>query len=485
VVSDDPLEIRLLQAGSAALPGSEAVHVYLHGLRVSLQGTPTGPAQWRLEVPVDADARATTLNNWRALANHNVLLTGTPAIVYPQHGLTVAVAAPSDFLAGLLELHVTAADDKTYVASPVYPVADVALGNARGNESEAAVAVVSVRCLDPPSQPTVSSYDPATILWSTSAADYAESATYKLQWGAVAGVAQFEVWRALEGSLTGASADTSDEDLRTLAAAQGDAFDLRSGEVFTNLYEDSIPGRAPTRALYRVRAIAASGEKGPWTDIIGPVHVPDVRAPVRPNLLSAGPPADGTERAIQVTWTQAGPVDGVRFDIEAKRAGDTAFSVIGVVPKGTTPNATGRYTFTDADVVPGKESVYRVIPVREARDPIDPTGVALRDVAGTTSKEIRTSAIGQLEAPSDVVANYDAASNSVAVSWVNQDSYETVEVRRMAPGRYAFATLTSLAGDAKSFSDTDISSGDWKYQIRGLGVSRRADSEVNAEVTVP
>jgi hypothetical protein len=85
--------------------------------------------------------------------------------------------------------------------------------------------------------------------------------------------------RALKGALVGATSTITDLDLCGLAATQPGGFEQRSGHIiFSTHYTDEIPGRAPTRAIFCVRAISAAGVPGFFSEVIGPVYVPDVCA---------------------------------------------------------------------------------------------------------------------------------------------------------------------------------------------------------------
>jgi hypothetical protein len=106
-----------------------------------------------------------------------------------------------------------------------------------------------------PDAPVTDMFDPAVRLCATSAASYAEASRFDLTWTPVPGAIRYEVWRALEGVLVSATSTTTDLDLHGLAPTQPGAFELRSGDIFTTHYTDEISGRAPTRAIYRVRAM--------------------------------------------------------------------------------------------------------------------------------------------------------------------------------------------------------------------------------------
>jgi hypothetical protein len=232
------------------------------------------------------------------------------------------VPVPSGFIAGTVGVRVTAADGTTYVDSPRCPGLTPDLVDFKGNESAAARLTASVRRATPAGPP------PITLttdrLWATSAANYAERATFDLHWSPVAGAMRYEVWRALEGALTGTGPGTPDADLRALAAMRPDTFELRRGHVFTAHHVDDLPGKAPTRAVYRVRAVSTAGVVGAFSDVIGPVYVPDVRSPVAPNLLRVvATRPDEADRAITIEWAQAAFDGGVRFEVQVRDDGTT------------------------------------------------------------------------------------------------------------------------------------------------------------------
>ncbi|MDH3892330.1 MAG: hypothetical protein OEV49_14730 [candidate division Zixibacteria bacterium] len=480
-----PLVVELTTLTADNLPDGEPVSLYFHLLRSSFEAVPTGPNRWRIPEPSAQDQRLVVLSTWRATSDPVAHLEESPVIVYPGHTVGVDLQPPAGFRAGLLELHVTAADGAGYIYSPNLPATDTSLTALTGNESNAAVAAISVRSTDPPVAPTIAPFDPSIITWASSAAVYAEDAEFELTWDAVGGVSHYEVWRAMEGAITGAHVDMSDSDLRTLAAAQPGAFDMRSNEVYLNKYRDRIPGRSPTRVLYRIRAVDISGTPGHWSDLIGPVRVPDVRRPPQPNLLSAAPPDGQTERTIQLTWTQAGPVDGVRFEIEARRGLDQPATHLGTLPPGSGPDAQGRYTVSIQNVTPGVIFHYRLTAVRSALDPADPSGNAHRDILGSPSDDLPARALGDLTGPSNVTATYDTTSAAVVVSWKNEDVYRSLEIRRKLSDGYRYDRLAVIEPDVESFTDTTAATGTHKYRVRSLGASRLADSDDSNEVVIP
>lgn len=489
VSSTDPVEFIADQAGGAPLPADAEISLYVHVLRASFAAVRLGAGRYRLAEPPAGQSGAEALARWRSLSDPTASLAGSPLIFFPGHTLTVSVQAPADFVSGLLVLGVSAADGAAYVESPVLPVADPSLAAPAGNESARTELSISVRSLAAPSAAPVASWDPGARVWAVTAANFAESATHELTWTAAAGAVRYEVWRAPEGALSGVRPSTPDADVRAAAAAQPAAFELRSDQVFSTRYVDSLPGRAPTRALYKIRAVSGAGVPGAWSDIVGPVYVPDIRRPAAPNLLRVAPARpDEADRALALEWTFAGPRDGVRFDVFAREAaaGDLP-SPAGSVPKGAAPDATGRYRWIHAGRTPGRRYSYLVVAVREAPDPIDPAAVLTRDIAGPPSAEVTGTAIsyGPLLAPSGVTATPDSGGGSVTIAWTNNDVYESVEVWRKPLGAALYARVgAALAGGATAIADAPPP-GAWSYQVRAFGVRREARSDADAEVTVP
>ncbi|MGQ0680702.1 MAG: hypothetical protein ACT4OM_13800, partial [Actinomycetota bacterium] len=324
VVDINMPSISLAPAGAQAIPADETVSIYLHALRASVEAHRTQAGDWRL-IPPDPDGPSrATWDAWLALGDPAAAVTGSPAIVYPSLRATVDVWPPPGFPSGLLVLSVVAVDDAVYMPSRHRPAADPALVDLMGNESAATEVIVSVRWDAPPPAPGVAPWDPNRWLWARSAAIYAESAEYDLSWAPVAGAVRYQVWRALEGAIPGATPTTSKPNLRNLAAANPGSFELRSDQVFGPCYTDSLPGRAPTRALYRVCAVNVAGVVGPPSGLIGPIDVPDIRQPPAPNLFKiAATSLQEADRSIAIEWTQSGPLEDVRFDIYC-RAGEVA-----------------------------------------------------------------------------------------------------------------------------------------------------------------
>jgi hypothetical protein len=357
----------------------------------------------------------------------------------------------------------------------------------RGNESGAARVPLSVRNPHPPDEPVVAGWDPGQRIWATSAAIFKEGAAFAVSWTATAGAVRYEVWRVLDEGLPGAIGAPNDQDRRAIATAHPDAFTLRSGLVFATNYVDELPGRAPTRAYYRIRAIGLNGATGAMSAVIGPVYVPDVRRPPAPNFLRANalPPAEH-DRAVVLEWTQPGDTAGIRFDIEWRVKGNDAFASAGPAGAGSATPATGIFRFVHEERTPGRTYEYRVRAYRDVADPIDPSGVATRSIASTPSKMLSVKAVSlaKLRAPAAFTAASDATTGLVVLTWTNRDIYESISIRRRAADKPVFQLVATIAGDSATFTDATATTGTWRYQVRAhrAGVDVRSD---DAEAEVP
>lgn len=482
IFSVEPLELKVASADSEPIPNDEHVSLYLHLLNATLRARRMSAGRYQLELPEAETPAGARWQQLVAMLPTDAGLKNSPAILFPHHDLDVRAPIPTGAAAGSLMLHVTAADGADYVASPVQPVYDPSLANARGNESARATVTLAVRRLMPPGDVVVGPHDPTRRIWAKSAANYAEEASYELSWPAAAGAARYEVWRILEGGIAGASKATPDGELRQLAA-DSDNFQLRGDKVFGTSYVDGIIGRAPVRALYKVRAVSVAGITGGFSEIIGPVYVPDVRQPPPPMLMKAAPMLPGVaERSILLEWVAPTAPD-IRFDIWCASAAEpnTSRECVHTAPAGSSPDTDGRFRFIHGDRVPGKLFNYEVVAVREALDPIDPTAVARRDIVSASSLTLSAAALasGPLLPPANGAA--EATGTGVKLTWQLADHYDAIEVRRRSQGRFAFVLVERLEGTATTFHDSTPQLGSVTYRIRGIAASRLADSP---EITV-
>ncbi|WP_430421459.1 hypothetical protein [Methylibium petroleiphilum] len=480
------LTVDIAAAGASALPADAEGSLYVHVMRATFDAIWIAAAQWRIAAPpVESPARAV----WDQCVAAPNSLVGSPLIFFPRHSLTVTLTPPNGFTSGMAVLALTAADGAQYRASASLPVADPALANVTGNESAATETIVSVRSLQQPQTASVPPYDPSRRQWATSAAQYAENAQYDVTWSAAGGAARYEVWRALDAALGAAAFD--DLALRAgAAAAPTSTFELRTDQAFGTHFLDSLPGRAPTRAVYRIRAISAAEERGAFSDVIGPVYVPDVRPPSQPNLLRvvAIDPVE-QDSAIAIEWTQPGDQTDVRYEIEWREEQAATFQSAGTVARGAAvPAADGRFRFVHGARVPGRRYAYRVRSVREALDPIDPAAVARRDIESPPSVVRIGSAITALPlaAPDTLVFAVDAAAQSVSVTWVNQDVYDEIELWRRPVDRNIFLRVGQpLNGQQQQASDLAVPAGSYVYQVRARLGRRSARTPESNEVIVP
>jgi hypothetical protein len=464
----------------AATVPAESIRLYLHLLRGCCDAVPLPGDRWRLETPGDNDPLREAWDRWRSAADPDALVAGSPVTAFPAHAVEVVASAPAG-LANLLELGVVAADGAQYVASPPIPATDPALLDLRGNESARTPVLLSTRRPTLPPSVDVDAWLPNIHSWARAAATFAEDATYDVSWSATAGAARYEVWRALDEGIAGAGTAADDAARQALAAAHPEAFALRSNQVFAPPYRDELPGRAPTRAYYRVRAVGLNGTAGGFSPVIGPVYVPDVRPPPPPNLLRAVAATDA-DRAIRVEWAQAGELDRVQFVVEQRPEGGGPWSAVGTLAGDA--STTGRYAFVHAGVPPSRPFEYRVRAVRSVDDPIDPSGIAQRAITSLPSaiRVARAISRAPLGGATALAAVVDPGTGNVSLSWANGDAYEGIAIRRRAADRFAYVTVATLPGSATTFSET-VPPGRWRYQVRAI-IARQQATTDDVEVTI-
>lgn len=486
------LSLTLAAAGAEPVPIGEDSTIYIHLLRSSFAALHQADGSWMVEQPSANDPRREGWDRWLASSTPFDFLVNSPSVIFPHHRIDVVLTPPNAFMAGLLVLDVTAADDAVYVDSPALPVADAALDNPVGNESDATSAIMSAIVIAPPDSPSVAQYHPERYIWAQSAYKYSENASYLIEWSPVA-MAYHEVWRVLEGALDGSHPQMPAAALRALAIAQHDKFSMRSTQVYGSSYLDELPGLAPTRALYRIRAVNEAGTPGAWSDIIGPVSVPDVRQPPPPEftrLVVPARPSGGAappSRRLLCEWTQSGPQDDLRFDIEMRSEDSEAWQLVGVIQRGAAPESglMPKFQIEIGGLSPGQLHFFRIIAVREARDPIDPLGQLRRNIRSLPSAIKSGQASGLIEGPSILSGRVVVGRGShVQLEWANGDVYRSIEILRQAPGEFRLRRVASIDGDIESFKDSDVRTGTWLYRLRALGNSRLAESDV-VQVIVP
>ena len=303
----------------------------------------------------------------------------------------------------------------------------------------------------------------------------------------------------LEGQLDAQSALLTDQELIDVANEHPEAFETRSARVLGPQYWDQLPGRAPTRALYRVRCFDLNGEASVYSELTGPVRVPDMRRPPAPNLFRACPseapdpqnPMENMalERRIAVEWSQAGPMDGVGFVVRIQNPAprDPSESVdwqtfAEYAPGALMPVQASTYRIELHDQVPGRPVKVDVTAVRHAPDPIDKSGRLRRRIESVPSEQLTATALGSLRPPTGLMAAVDADRKGVRLTWVNGDSYQALEVRVREPGRYGVRKPEVIGGGLHSKDVKHLEqAGFWSFQLRAIGCSSHVFSE---EITV-
>jgi hypothetical protein len=475
VASITPLRVRLRDpsTGTAITPSDSGVYLHLFG--AGFRASPRPPSEFALDESHVTGPVAQALAAWRALSppDASAVLTGSPAVLLPVHLVNVDVAVPATLDAGLLEIEVSAADGVDYEGTIDLP----------GNEGSANRLLVTLARLDPPVAPP----GPVRKTWARGAAEYLNTAVAPLTWPAVPRAARYEIERALESAL-GLASHASDNDLIAIArtAAAETAFERCANPAMGPTCEDALPGRVPTRVIYRVRAVTASEIRGAWS-IVALVRVPDVRVPPPPNLISVRPPEPLVERALDLQWTQGGTLRGIGFLVETRRQGRTAPTqrdwtpVAEFLPGMLAPEGDNRFRARINGLPTGPRLDLRVSAVRHALDPIDPLARLTRRIVGYPSAPLAAVALGALRPPRDLTAVAQGGT-AVNLRWTNAEDYEALEVRRRPPGAWGFRRQ-QVAHNAETFSETLDRPGLWTYQLLAIGVGCSARSvEIDIDV---
>lgn len=471
VVSFTPLLVDLLDVGGTAImPTGGKIHFHLLGQSYAVQPT-TDRAHFEIVAPGPSEQRAVTL--LEALAQlptdeAALFLNGSPALFLPPHERVIPLRPPAGFAAGTLRISASTADGAAYIAGPV------GLGN-EGLRAEAMVPAFG-HAVPAPGAEWV------TRIWAKDSAQFVEHARTSISWQAMESAIRYDVERAFESAL-GCSPRTLDESLIIAGKSpQGEAaFERVSSSVFLPRFDDVLPGRAPTRVLYRVRGVSAAGVAGGWR-IVALVRVPDVRIAPRPSLIKAAPDS-AEDRVITCIWTQPGPLEGIGFalqarDIVADAHPDEGWSAVADLLPGTlAPDGTGRFATQLADRPPGRWQELRIVPIRHVLDPDDPRAIRIRRIEGRPSNLMRARANGALREPKSLRASV-SSSGWVSLHWRNDDAYDEIELRRRAPGRSGYERRR-LAGDSEQFREPAVLplKGSWTYELVGIASGRRAVSE--------
>lgn len=473
----NPLELEVLDPVSGASLGPAAGMMRLQLLGHSFDCAPSSnPLHFTVTAP-DGDRWAANLlaalQNL-APADLAAFLDGSPVVFLPPQSAAVPLDPPLDYPGGALRISVTTADDAIYVSS----------AGGKGNEGASEELLL----------PAIAALRPVPVagwvprLWARDAAEFVDVAEATFHWEGMKGAVRYDVERALEHGL-GVSPSGSDDVLIKAAAnpAYEDAFERVTSGAFLPRWKDMLPGRAPTRAIYRVRGVSASNLEGPW-GIIALVRVPDSRIAPRAVLLDAVP----GERSLTVSWTQPGPHDGIGFEIQTRPVQKAADPDEGwtvrsdLLPGAILPDDAGRFAASVLDCTPGRALEVRVVPARHALDPDDPRAVRLRRIHGRPSNVLQSRPSGEILPPENVTAVLNSH-GLVTLAWQNSDDYSSIEVRRRSPGRYGFERFP-LEGSAEAYREpTQLDqTGTWTYEIAAAGYGRRVVSErVSVEWIVP
>ncbi|WP_429527314.1 hypothetical protein [Pseudomonas frederiksbergensis] len=464
-----PLTLELIDATRNPITSaSGTLYLYLLGEHYTARDE---NGHFIIDPPSGASQRALNLYghvNSLTVDEAKSLLDGSPALFLPLHRLDVLLDPPSEFTAGTLRLGVSAADGASYVTGT----------SGVGNEGPRCELMVAARgaARPVPASMTIPRF------WARDAGEFVEHALTSLSWTAMKGAVRYEVERVLESGLGLSPGASEDALLHAAQAPTSDvAYERVTNAAFLPRWSDSLPGRAPTRAVYRVRGISAAGVASDW-QVVALVRVSDVRIAPRPSLLLSVP-VPGMERAILCRWVQPGPIEGIGFVIETRPiVADTSADegwcrVCDFLPSAIRSDDAGRFQAVVPDCSPGLWQEFRIVPIRHALDPEDPRAQMLRRIDGWPSNPMRARANGELHPPENMRAVVSAA-GIVTLRWRSQDRYAGLELRRRAPGRSGFERR-EIDKDAEMFcEDYPLSdSGEWIYELAAIGHGRRVLSE--------
>jgi hypothetical protein len=485
---------------AAFASGALYIHALGHSVRVKSRTAN------KVRVVPPSGAGAEWWSEWRALASPDAAVAGSPAILYPDATATISVPKPSAFgTLAKLGLAVSAADNASYVSEGAgFTAPDASLLGRKGNESQQTPLPAAMLISDtPPGKPTTPPYDPSKVIWARPAFDYREEARYEVKWTAQPGM-RYQVGRASDAALAARDhgpfaqgtvvreldlSAYTDAQIRTFAASASneDLFvPIGPPAIIGGAYEDhSIPGKSGGRVVYRVRAIDEANRPGPWSDVIGPVHVPLITAPATPSLRDVIAENPGE---VTVRWSHTGIADDLVFEVY--RAGDwkkatdhrrmTRVAQLDQSDPDLRDDGRGAYAWIDDSLIPGWLYHYRVRALRRVQDPADATGATKRDIASQASEAVAGQAYaGPLASPEWTSAAWSSASGKVALKWANKDAYERIDVLHRELGRPAWRPLASELDGAMTQTTLPLPAGKrFDLLLRAFAIGRTADSAI-------
>jgi len=470
LISLEPFAVALTEVARARAIAPVDGRLHLHLLGDSFPAAPDGGnlSLGRGERSQSADA----IDALKALpfAEAAAWLEGSPALLLARQTQVLRLTPPASYVVGSLRIGVTSADAAPYVV----------VAGKIGNESGEADCLLTAT---DPTPPSVIALRPPKV-WARGATEYLDTAEAELQWPSVDRAVRYEIERALEPRLGGGGA--SDDALLEIASAAEaeETFQRVSSHVFDAAWTDALPGRVPTRAVYRARAVSGAGIPNPTWTTIALVRVPDVRIAAPPNLLLVEPIRD-QERTLRLAWTQAGPLAGLGFQVEGRPAADAAEpdSDWGVLadfePNMLEVGPGQRFETIAVNVTPGLLHQVRVRAVRHALDPHDRLAKLTRRIDGRVSLVMEARASGTLIPPRDL--RHRVSAGRVTIEWRNVDRYAEIELRRRAPGKFGFERIP-VTPSAERFEERQtLAPGKWVYE---LGVSGPGAYSRSARIVV-
>jgi len=469
LTSLEPLRLSLTATMTGDIVRDDEALVYVHVLGLSLRAELVGGVA-TVDEDTLSDTAKTLIAQLRALSplSAQALLAGSPGLILPAHRIAWRLTLPVDFSSGRIDLSATTSDDAFYRNGP----------NGPGNESEPGrPAQIFVVCAKKPGKPAK-----VRKIWAKGSALYQPYARAEIRWDKVQGAKRYDVDYALETRLL-LPLNCSDEELIKIAKAAADSnFERRTSAALTHIWvDDKLPGAAPVRAIYRVRAVSQVDKEGDWA-VVALVRVPDTRIASPPNLFLVQPAP--TDRTLILRWTQPGDLSDLGFAVEARTTRpasddvETGWAVVAeYLPGMIQPGAGASFEATLVDLAPGVRWQIRVKAIRHALDPIDPLAKLRRRIEGRPSNIQHAMTRGQLRPPSAVSAR-KTVSGGVEIRWQSEDAYEALELQVRKPGATGFEREPlPLELHSHSYLPATAISGAWRFRIlaSARGVSAFSD----------
>jgi hypothetical protein len=284
--------------------------------------------------------------------------------------------------------------------------------------------------------------------------------------------------------------DTALQALANRAGNEAAFVRLNSAPISGASYKDTLDGRAPSRFLYRLRAVDVAGNESPPGPSSLPVYVPVVLPPPPPRLLEAA----GGVQLITLRWianeeadldyyilyraTSADDASDIRAMALHARIAKNPIAVLraGEVAPAEVANAPGRLEFEDEDhVEAGITYYYRML------------AVSTNAVRSEPSSAVSGKAYKLPPAPPDLALPvWDANHMKVNLTWSSPDTKLECLVERRIVGKQTWLSVSGwLARGVYSYTDSPPDPNlRYEYRIRVRDELGQSNTTYQTQVTV-